>query len=261
VILCTPWITGDDVAECCSVETTDGAIFDTAAEQASELLFQLSGRQFPGECEKTVRPSCDPCWCGYQILSRGHVVGPWDWGYPLAGLCGGCLVACSPSLVKLSGYPVREITEVLINGVALVAGTDYRLYNSRYLMRLDDGHWPWAQDLTLPNSEDNTFSVTYSYGADPPSLGVSAAAQLACEIYRACSGESCALPAGVTRIQRQGITIDKLAFTNWGFLGGVWRTGLSLVDAFLSAYNPSNLQRRPVFFAPGKRQYAQRWQG
>jgi hypothetical protein len=129
-------------------------------------------------------------------------------------------------------------------------------------MRLDSGHWPWAQNLTLADTEDHTFAVTYTYGADPPELGVQAAAQLACEIYRACEGDAnCALPAGVTRIQTQGITIDKLAFTNWGFMDNVWRTGLSLVDAFLSAYNPARLQRRPVFWSPGRRQYAQRWQG
>ena len=59
---CTPWITGDEVAERCSVETTSGALFDLAAEQASDLLFELSGRLYTGECgPKTVRPPCDGC--------------------------------------------------------------------------------------------------------------------------------------------------------------------------------------------------------
>jgi hypothetical protein len=205
-----------------------------------------------------VRPSCDPCWCGYQILSRGHIVGPWDWGYPLAGLCGNCLVACEPSLVKLSGYPVREITEVLIDGDVLAAD-QYRLYNARYLMRLDSAHWPWSQNLTLPSTEEHTFSVSYTHGADPPALGVYAATQLACEIFKACNGETCVLPSGVTRIQSQGLTIDRLAFTTWAFKDRQWRTGLSLVDAFLGAFNPAGLLRRPVFTSPGRRQYAQVW--
>lgn len=67
------------------------------------------------------------------------------------------------------------------------------------------------------------------------------------------------LPKGVTRITRQGITIDKLAFTSWGYREGRWATGLPLVDAFLATVNPAGLQRRPVFWAPGKRQYAQDW--
>jgi hypothetical protein len=69
---CTPWVTGDEVADCCSVESSSGALFDMAAEQASQLLFELSGRLFPGECgPKVVRPPCHGCSCGYQVLSRG----------------------------------------------------------------------------------------------------------------------------------------------------------------------------------------------
>jgi hypothetical protein len=221
------------------------------------LLFELSGRQFSGYCgPRTVRPPCDSCWCGYQILSRGYVIGPWDYGYPLY-LCDSCLIACSPSRVKLAGYPVRAITQVLING-DVVSPTEYTIWNQRYLTRLDDQRWPVAQDLTLADTEESTFSITYTYGADPPALAVSAAAQLGCELYKACGGDSdCVLPQGTTRVTRQGIVIEKLAFTSWAFRDQSWRTGLPLVDAFLSAYNPAGIKRRPTFWAPGKNQYAQ----
>ena len=254
---CTPWITGDDVADCCNVETTSGALFDVVAEQASDLLFELSGRLYAGECgPRTVRPPCDSCSCGYQILSRGYVVGPWVYGYPLMSLCDSCLVACEPSLVKLAGVPVRDVTEVKIDG-DVVDPTTYRLFNDRYLQRLDNGRWPVRQNLTLADTEDGTFSVTYTYGADPPALGVAAAASIACELYKECAGDTCVLPKGVTRVTRQGITIDKLAFTSWGYRTGKrWATGLPLVDAFLATVNPAGLQRRPVLWAPGKRQYA-----
>lgn len=254
---CTPWISGDDVLDCCNVEASGGAIFDVVAEQASDLLFEISGRLYAGECgPRTVRPECDSCWCGYQILSRGHIVGPWDYGYPLPSLCGCCLLACNPSLVKLAGVPIREITEVKIDG-DIVADTEYRVFNDRYLQRLNNARWPRSQNLTLPDTDDHTFSISYTYGADPPALGVSAAAQIACELYKACDGSTCALPMGVTRVTRQGVTIDKLAFTSWGFREGRWATGLALVDAFLATVNPAGLQRRPVFWSPGKRQYAQ----
>lgn len=262
---CTPWISGDDVADCCSVESTSGFEFDAVADQASALLFELSGRLFPGECgPRTVRPPCI-CSCGYQVLSRGHIVGPWDWGYWNWNLCDFCLVSCSPSRVKLAGYPVREITQVLIDG-SVLAPTEYTLYQRRYVTRLNDGRWPVRQDLTLADTEDGTWSITYTYGADVPALGASAAAQLACELYKECNGEACALPKGVTRVSRQGITIEKLAFTNWAFTpsrharGGRapgWNTGLPLVDAFLSTYARAGLIRRPTFWAPGRRQYAQ----
>jgi hypothetical protein len=251
------------------VESSSGALFDLAAQQASELLFQLSGRLFSGECgPKTVRPPCHGCGCGYQVLSRGYVVGPWNWdGGVYSSLCDYCLVSCSPSRVKLSGYPVREITEVKVNGNVLDPSL-YTLWKRRYVTRLNNGHWPYQQNLTLPDTEEGTFSVTYTYGSDPPELGVAAAAQLGCELYKACSGATdCVLPTGVTRVTRQGITIEQSAFTSWAYqretrvqMGG-WKTGLSLVDAFLTAYNQRGLMRRGTFWAPGKRQYAQEGPG
>jgi hypothetical protein len=257
---CTPWITGDDVAACCDVESSSGAQFDQAAEAASDLLFQLSGRQFAGECERTVRPGCEGCMCGYQVLSRGYVIGPWNYGYPLWDYCDTCSIACAPSMVKLAGVPVREVSEVLVDG-DVVPADEYTILNSRYLVRLDNGHWPWEQNLTLPDTDDHTFSVTYTYGADPPELGVMAAAQLGCQLYAACPGGSgeCVLPAGTTRVIQQGLVVEKLAFTSWAFRSGEWRTGLGMVDAFLQAYNPRGIQRRPTFYAPGKRQYAQQY--
>lgn len=256
---CTPWITGDDVADCCSVETTSGVIFDQVAEQASDLLFEISGRLYAGECgPRTVRPPCDSCWCGFQVLSRGYIVGPWTYGYPLDSLCYSCLTACEPSMVKLAGYPIRAVSEVKING-DVVNPDDYFLHNDRYLVRADGARWPISQNLSLPDTEDHTFSVTYTYGADPPELALAAAGQIACELYKQCSGESCALPTGVTRLTRQGVTIDRLAFTSWSFREGRWATGLALVDAFLATVNPAGLMRRPVLWAPGRRQYSQPW--
>ena len=186
---CTSWITGDDVADCCSVEASSGAVFDLAAGQSEDLLFELSGRIFTGLCgPKTVRPPC-VCSCGYQVLSRGHIVGPWDWGYPYFGLCDFCLVSCEPSRIKLSGYPVRAISEVKIDG-AVLAATEYTLWKHRYVTRLNNGRWPVRQNLTLEDTEDGTFSITYTYGADPPEIAIAAAGQLGCELYKACVGET-----------------------------------------------------------------------
>ena len=153
---------------------------------------------------------------------------------------------------------MQIITEVKIDGVAL-SGDDFRLDENRYLTRLGGGSWPACQDMALEDTEEGTFSISYGYGASPPALGVSAAAQLACELYKACDvdaggSSTCALPKGTTRVTRQGITIERMAFTAWAWtLDRGWHTGLPLVDAFLSMTNPGRLQRRPVFWAPGKR--------
>lgn len=243
------WTTPEAVAVCCGLgEEVDIQTLVPFIDEASELLFMFSGRQFYGLAAKYgVRPPCRyGCGCG-QILSRGHIVGDW-WGTESA---------CDPSRVLLSGYPVREILQVNIDGDVL-APSEYGLQNWRWLVRKNDGVWPRCQDMSLDDTEDGTWSVSYTYGQNPPFSGQAAAAELACELHKACSGGECALPTGVTRIIRQGIVIEKMAFAAWGLQkntareAGTWRTGLPQVDAFLSAFNPRGLQRRPTIWSPSR---------
>ncbi|GIV03728.1 MAG: hypothetical protein KatS3mg015_2558 [Fimbriimonadales bacterium] len=243
---CSSWTTSADVAACCSVAVgSDVDVFEQAAVAASQILYELSGRRFAGLCSRTVRPRCETCLCGSQVLSRVGI----DF------LCNSCLVSCSPSLILLADYPVREITQVKIDG-AVLAPSQYKVFAKRYAMRLDNGRWPRRQNLTLPDTEEGTFSISYTYGQSPPLAGRDAAKELACEIYKACLGdEECVLPDGVSRIQRQGIVIERNAFVAWGRQEGIWRTGLPLVDLFLNTYNPSGVRRRMSFLAPGVRRF------
>lgn len=238
---CTPWVTAEDVAATCdALSGSDVAVYDDAALMASEVLFALSGRQFTGECETVVRPctgSCD-CW-------------PDSWTYGWPGQCGWL------HRLTLSGYPVREVTEVKIDGDVIDPAT-YRLDGRRYLARLDDvttgapQRWPACQHLGRPDTDEGTFSVAYSYGQDPPLLGQQAAAELACQIAPAtAAGADCDLPAGVTKVTRQGIELDLKAVQS-----GL--TGLYLVDLFLRTYNPAKLTRRPAVWSPDLPAYPQR---
>lgn len=266
---CTAWIDEQDVAECCDSElSSDALLFDAVVVQASQMLFELSARRFAGSCQRTVRP-CGDGVCGFQVLSRGHIVWPdgidwgWtgrSWSWPSYGGCG-----CNPvSRIKLSGYPVTSIVSVKIDGQTVNPDT-YRLVESE-LWRVRDPAdpdtalmWPSCQILDLPDTEEGTFSVTYIHGADPPAIGKAAAAQLACQLYKSCtSGTDCALPPGTTRATRQGLTIETPATLSWFYSRGVsgWNTGLPLVDAFLSAYNPSAIQRRAVIWSASGPQYA-----
>lgn len=266
--LCTDWITGEDVAACCAVEgASDTSVFETAAIQAQELLFEISGRQFNGICEQTVRPCWSGCGCGWQVLSRGYVV--WNpnlaWGGPWFGgwTCDDNSCGCAPlSKVPLAGY-VQEIVEVKIADEVVDPAT-YRVDRHRWLVRtrldaddFNNAAWPGCQDLDLPLDEPGTWSVTYTYGRDVPEAGRAAAVQLACEIYKACAGQECALPAGTQRVTRLGVTIEKVPFTQWGWTTGKragqikgWNTGLAAVDMFLNAYNPGGLPRVPVIWSP-----------
>lgn len=248
---CSAWTTAEDVMACCSADVgSDPSLFDDAVDQASQLLYEFSGRLFSGLCSKSVRPLCDDCTCGYQILSRGHIVVP-----PGATLCDQCLLSCSPSRVRLSGFPVREVTQVKIDG-AVISAAEYVVDHKRYLTRMNNSRWPIRQNLTLADTEEGTWSISYTYGQSAPLPGRAAAAELACEIYRSCNNDAnCALPSGITRITRQNIVIERNAFAAWGRQEGIWRTGIPLVDVFLNAYNPAGIRRRPVFMTPGRRDF------
>lgn len=254
---CTPWITADDVAASCDAleHSGDPSVYDDAALQASQLLYELSGRQFSGECGPvTVRPCTPGCGC----WSAPYIGWPysWDWylgcwASPAGDRCG-----CSPlSTVKLAGS-VREVSEVKIDGVALDP-SEYRVDKRKYLVRLADDEgdpqrWPGCQRLDLDDTEESTWSVTYTFGQDVPAAGVSAAVELACQLAEFGVTGDCALPAGVTKVTRQGITIDLEKAQ------GDWWAVLPLVAAFLKAYNPAGLRRRAALWSPDVTPFAQR---
>lgn len=243
---CQAWSTADEVAAFCG-SGSDADEYEDATVAASQVLYALSAHRFPGTCSRSVRP------CGTSRCA------PWDlrvlWGgtdwidpYDRSRGCG-----CTPlSVVPLAGY-AREIIEVLIDGQAVDPDT-YRLDERRRLVRLDDPdsgerlYWPSCQNLAVDSSEEGTFEVTYTYGVDPPAIGQMAARELACAIYDAGAdaalSEECVLPNGVTKIVRQGLTIELVGEAGFGFVDGVWKTGLPLVDMFLNAYNPTGRRKR-----------------
>lgn len=265
---CTTWATSQAVWDCCGQPMTTIGEGTMATEcpvdmsqfalEASQILYELSGRRFSGHCSRTAAACQDACWCGWQQLSRGYIVGPWDWwgwGWDF-GTC--WQWPCGhPPLLKLAGYPVREITEIVIDGVVLDPSTYQLLGDRRHVVRLDGEAWPFCSINT-----ENT--ITYTYGQDPPLIGIAGAAELGCELYKACGSGECQLPYNTTQVSRQGVTINRPAFATWAFQEGRipgqgrgWRTGLVLVDSFLNAYNPSALKRRPTVWAPSTyRRYA-----
>jgi hypothetical protein len=269
---CTPWATAEDVFASAG-GVPDSIDVNAEIEAAGWLLWNLSARQFSGGCLETVRPCMTGggCWGLAGVESNGvnlaiagadwwfgWGLGGWGWrnggeGYRACG-CGGL------SSVTLSGYPVTSIVQVTI-GSDVVDPSTYRLDARRFLVRtgLDSNgarlHWPACQKLYLDAGEPGTWSVEYEYGSPVPAMGKLAAAELALQLYYARTGsDDCVLPTGVTRIVRQGITIERLQPM---FVKGQ-RTGLPLVDGFLAGANPNGLRRRPAVMSPGVPRYPRR---
>lgn len=278
---CDPWITGEDLADFCGLTDigSDTALLDEFALATSEILFGLSGRQFNGECRSIVRPcrvgsTCWDGWGGAGWPFIGNLGWSWGWNgtygaWSFGWYSGGDLVCgCRPlSSVKLAGYPVTSIVEILIDGVALDpfygdGSPTYRLDGYRDLVRLDDPadpdvqkRWPSCQNLALPTTEEGTWSVEYTYGQSVPESGILAAKALGCQLWKSVRGENCSIPAGATKVTRQGITVDRALFLTWSRKDGSWATGIPLVDGFLQTFNPIGQRRRPSVWSPDVQQF------
>lgn len=236
--VCSPWtdISSVQASECCP-DSVDAYLTQEVIDVASDLLFELSGRRFPGACEDVVRP-CAQSIGGHEVRSFSYNSYRWtSWCHCNAGPRCGC---SRGSVVQLGGYPITEIDEVKVDGVALDDSL-YRVDDWRYLRRLPDPDgrnpgWPCCQNIDLATTEEDTFEVSYTYGYSPPVAGQRAAAYFACQLYLSCVGdESCQLPDSVQSITRQGVS---MLLINPGelFANG---TGLPRVDLFIRTYNRS----------------------
>lgn len=244
VSTCEPWATEADLCSPCSeYESVMTEDLPWALQAASDVLFRLSGRQFPGICQATVRP------CSRSRGDRWPAPAGWTGSWGFCGCSRDDRCGCgSISSIALGGS-VEAVSEVKVDGEVLDAGA-YRVDNHRWLVRTDGDAWPCCQRLDREDTELETFSVTYSYGRTPPPMGVRAAAVLACELAMACHDETvgqCRLPRSVSAITRQGVT---MVITPADVLAPNGKVGIHEVDLFIQAYNPSRLQRRATVLSP-----------
>jgi hypothetical protein len=236
----------------CDVSSYSPVLTGYAASMATRVLWSLSGRRF-GTCTTTLRPCRKECydswpWGSSQWNDTGFQATPWpDWRYWFPMSCGSCQSGCgctSLSEVVLPS-PVSSVVSVKVDGTPLVTGA-YRVDNNRLLVRTDGQRWPYCNDLNKDDTQPGTWSVTASYGEEVPASGRLAMGELACEILRAGTGQDCRLPPGVTQLVRQGVTIQ---YPDVGQLLKEGRTGLYLVDMFITAENPDGLKSRARIYS------------
>lgn len=246
---------GDDFGPCadwpvvwpCDVDTLNPAVTGLAVSMASATLWSLSGRQF-GLCSVTLRPCARGCGDGrmYDDFGPPWTAGSWPTPALVGGLwfnltCGGCTSGCSCSRVPefVLPAPVSSVDEIRIDG-AVLPSSAYRLDNNRIVVRTDSGAWPRCNDLAEDDGP-GTWSVRATYGQAIPPGAALAMGELACEIAKGADGGDCRLPPGVQQLARQGVTIS---YPDVGELFRQGRTGLYLVDLFISTWNPGRLRQR-----------------
>lgn len=206
-----------------------------------------------GGCPITVRPCKPSCalpgfmrYDGFSLLGPAftpmNYAGIWVNGCGCAGSCG-CGATCE---VRLPA-PVGNVTEIKVDGQVQDLA-DFRIDNGGILVYQgsDDCPFNMAQDLSKPDTETGTWSVTY-LNAYPVDAGASyAAGLLAIEFAKACSGGKCRLPSTVVDLVKQGVTMQLRpgAFPD-GF------TGIREVDQFISLWKPAGSpQQAPKVWSP-----------
>jgi hypothetical protein len=239
--VCTPWVAAADLAgrPDLSDKHVDAGVITQAALDASNLLYALSGRQYAGTCTAVLRPYSNHA--GVRGLTPELADRTALDSTTLAFNGGVCWAG-----IRLGVYPIRSITQIKIDG-AVVNPSQYRVDDSRWLVRRSGQPWPVWQQLELDDTQVGTFSVSVSYGADPPPAGFSAASALGAEFAKSRAGLPNRLPVRLQTITRQGVSmtvVDPMSFLKDGF------TGILEADLFIRAYNPAKQRRRPTVWSP-----------
>jgi hypothetical protein len=244
---CSPWTTADEIIGCQPCSASSGVDEDHAAlgaEIASAWLWRLSGRRYSGICSTTVRP-VPRCIIDGSPSDRTLLFDSRTGGYSFGSSRGGGRNE-GVSEITLGHYPIREITQVKIDG-AVLDPAGYRLDDASYLVRLAGESWPHSNDLGRADTEAGTWSVSFRYGDDPPVDGQLAAKVLACEIALSCAGKECRLPKRITNLTRQGVS---MVLVDPGEVADQGRFGIAEVDLFLNSVNPGKLAERATVVSP-----------
>jgi len=248
--LCSPWVEWDEFVDYCGVDPNEVSPLQIqfALDQATEWLYLKSAMQFPGECIETSRPYGQDC-SGFYPWVTGYGWYGWAWGTTGAWLWGcGCDTL---QALDLGYWPLTAVTEVKVDGVVLTPNADYRVDEQRWLVRLPDSqglprYWPCCQRMDLPDTMQDTWSVTVAFGRVPTPMGRHAAMELGKTFLGACGTGACSIPIQTTSISRLGMNMQLVDFRSLP----EGRIGLPPVDAFLDAYNPYRVSRPTMVWSP-----------
>lgn len=190
-LACSPFVTVDDVFEAtcaCDLDQDEhGEMVEEYIGDASDTLYVLSGGRVFGRCTRTVWPMrpYDVCW-PMDYGRRGWI--EWDGidSIPLMG-------------------PQTSIDEITIDGL-LIDPSEYGLLEGFKLFR-KNGSWPSTNDITLDDTEDGTFTITYSFGRLPTLLTRRATIELVCQMVKDDS-QALTRMRGVVSANVQGVSVQ-----------------------------------------------------
>lgn len=189
---CDAYLQESDLVECgCDVGNLPSRTVLELIDAASSWMYVQTGERYNGVCEVTEKPCGCGCGCG---LASTQLI-----GYGASGGCCDGLCGCSAeSKVSLSYGPILTAS-VSIEGVAF---TDFEIFAPNLLVRTDGESWPSCQSYL------EGWSVTYTYGIEPPTIVKLAAQDLVVELVKGCTGGECSLPSGAIQVTRRGVSFS-----------------------------------------------------
>lgn len=210
---CQAFICAEDIpasGEC--VEVVDEVTIASAIDEASLILYLMSGRRVYGLCEATVRPSVRQC-AAIETCAR-H---------------------CTVPAVRL-GERINRIRWVMIDGQYLQP-TEYRVIDRDKLVR-SDGYWPHCQHLGRDLTEVGTWGIRYEFGSPPDAITRRATIDLALELIKlAVPGAPRKLPGNVSSVSRRGVSLTMQDRNQLVREAGSY---IESVNQFMAAHNPMN---------------------
>lgn len=177
-------------------EDEHGDIITEFADDASDMLYVLSGGRASGRCTRTVWP-----FRPFSACTRWSF-GGWDRGV-YGGYRESWVDYDSIDSIPLMG-PETSIEEITIDGLALDP-SEYGLLDGYKLFRRS-GLWPSANDITKDDSEEGTFTITYSFGRTPNLSWKRAAIELICQMVKSES-QSLTRLRGIVSANVQGVSV------------------------------------------------------
>lgn len=243
---CEAFAEPDDVLNApggCPFEDSDDV--QSFIDQASDILFQLSGGRVHGLCTSTVYPTTNQSCFG---LDRHQGSGS---PFYLDGYLGGTVYThhypgisdqFGGKIPVVLGDDETVVLEVKIDGVVL-AHDQYILANRRYLLRRV-GSWPVMNDL-FQASGLGTWSITMEYGHHPDVITRDATVQVAIELAKTYGiGADKSLGPGVIAANVQGVqvTIEDLADAV-----AAGRLQIPTLDRWMAIYAPQGRQTADVY--------------
>lgn len=220
------WATVDDLPND-AVAPAGG--WEPLLADASDILFELSGRQWRGTGQSRVQitstnqslPVVIPGWVPLPAVPDMTVFGSCRGGY---------------ELVKLPSSPVTSVDEVTI-GDDVLDPDAYWCDVAGLMERTDLQAWP----------ADGSLHVSFTHGIAPPEGGKRAALSLAVELAKAANGDGSCRLRNFQTITREGITMAAVNLRD-ALASGL--TGLYEVDLWLKSVNPHGMKRRGGAWTP-----------